>query len=804
MAFKFTTPTKEFLTEYRNGPAFTDNPTEYSDTIRGNVGDLVRLHEVVIVEVIFNEFNAITITWDSSPAEGIFQAVGYNFVNEGFWNGATVQVIQGDEEGESTISVIDSGSGFSIMHLDKTNLDFLTDGPHTNVQIRLKDAPTRAQYKYGLVPQDTVSSSDSNYQSPLDGTDQAYLRTIIPSSPTFGDMTPLGPPNISWNLTEEIQITFNGTTGDYFHEYEIKHTFRIPYYLDGEDSNLVTLTSPEVLNGTNTYKYVSEYRFGVNSSIPGKFSQLGAEGDVGYFNENYNGKPNIFTITSQTITNASATGTLEVTETNSVALSIEAEAGSAPFVVGQQVIVGHSRLPSATEYQEQPETYISIWLLDTLKQDAGAVAVNSNQITNLVVTYVDSEHLTMTFDIAYTVSERDLIDEEDRWLLWVTLGEEALAVDLENQVNLRITDVYSKNNNIPGILYDHTIAYTNSLNAVTGPRSSTDWQGWDMDFVGCFENVKMLQVSEDEWNEITNIESQIVMVKGDEKAVIYTRTIGFTSSQLISGGYKYQIINSVLVPSLTLPSIEPLNRDEVQSVPAFPAGFQTILIETAVPRIPWQDWIANGAIPTEFFNEAELNDNLNQRTSNYSEVNSWEIYHQFLVTTKNSKNKIVIDPIKLQSKKITLVGTTEYELRSDEFIIEPIDVDPGGIWSGTVEAFDILGDPTDNIFKDVNTLIKVSFNHNLGILPAPGLGGYVSIQKKNSTEPPWQLHTNRDWTNPNNPLTPSDTLLTGNETLVEVVSSTDVVEFWFYTNKENLVEGQEYTIYGRLEKLSFQ
>jgi hypothetical protein len=800
VAFNFEISSGEFLNAYRNGEAFDENVLEVSTYVRGNVGDSVQVNTVITVEVIVNETESLTFNYNSTTGQ---ITSGVNFVTEGLFIGATVDVIQGLNSGESTVENI-TGAGFTTLFLDTTALTFLSTGAHTDIVIRLKDAPTYSRFKYGLIREDVVSSSESNYASPLDGNPQAYYRNPVTGS--FTDMIRLGT-FVSWDLTDNLQIKFVGTTGDYFHEYELTHTFKILPYKDGEQDNLITLVHPEDLAGLHTYKYAFSLVLGFSSAIIGEFTSLGFEGKVGYYNENYNGQANIFTLDSIDFTNDSDTGTIEVTETTSVSAVITCN--PSVFAAGQRVIVGVYRCAFESEYSNTTETFSDAFTFETLLQDEGQPAVDGTIITQLLVTLDGAGQITVDFDLDYTTAQQNKVTEGDRFGIYFTVANQSLDVDDENQVNLRYTNLFTKNNNVPGLLFGWSPSYYDANAAYAGDRVYTDQKCWDGDLVGHTSRVSLLQYNNGSKNKITKLESRLVLTKSqdtdpqltpDDYVILWSKPMPLTPNiELTAGGYVYQIVDYTIIDSPHLPPLEDLNRTEAQSVPTFPAGFQAWIFQTSIPRIPWRDFISNPNIPAEFFDETEPNDNLNQKTSNYSGVNGWDVYHEIYAEVTFTGPDVQL-PSGFIAKANPII--TPYHLRSDEFEVVAIgdDGNPSVVWDGVITILDATGDEAESLSTTQYREIVCEFTHEFGVLSAQDVWGMIWIEKNNSTQAPYQLHTDKDWTVSGSFLQPSDTLDTGNTQFVEISFDTDLVTLICQTSPGNLEAGIEYNIYARLGK----
>jgi hypothetical protein len=140
---------------------------------------------------------------------------------------------------------------------------------------------------------------------------------------------------------------------------------------------------------------------------------------------------------------------------------------------------------------------------------------------------------------------------------------------------------------------------------------------------------------------------------------------------------------------------------------------------------------------------------------------------------------------------------TDYELYSDSSTIADFDTN-GGTFTAITKLYDESGDLTDNVFTDQTIKIEIEFTHALGVLSKSDLWGRIWIEQENATGNPSDLSTHKDFTNPLSPIMPSDTLVTGNTTLVEIVSVNNLVTLICFTNKDNIVDGVNYNIYGRL------
>lgn len=802
MAFKFTSEAQQFFTEWRNGTAFDTVMTEFSSRLRGNVGDLVQVRETVTVECIVNELESLSFDYNSTDETIV--CYGLDFLSEGLFEGATIQVIQGVNQGESTVENI-TGNGFSTLYLDTTNLGFLTDGTHTDIVIRVKDAPTYMRYQYGCIPDSVRSDSEENYAA-IDGNTQAYyLYDIITPSYELLDMTRFGRFS-GWDMTRDLQVAYAGTADTYFHSYDIIHTFRIPEYKDGEQDNVINQIPPPALSKTGTLKYANKIFLGYTAQVVGSVTKLGVTGDVGYYGENYNGKRAEYSINTFTVTNSLGTGQISANVVNEIAINLTNTNNA--FTNLTKVIVRVYKMTIAPEYTNNSlQTYDEIFLSDSVVQIAGRPAESSSLIDDLEVVYNDVDDLDITFDLEFTTSESEKTKSNDKYVVVVSTGEDGRPPDTEDNVSMVAVGLLYLDESKPDIIYDVVHKYYDSFAAISGDRVFTNQATWNGCFVGFDFLFKMLQYNDGWKNRITKIESRMVLVSDtnpNDYRVLWNKPLPLapSSNDFESGGYSYQLISGSSNDTNKLPSGEPLNFNQVRSLPSYPAGFQTVQAIGSVPRITWREWIENLDLPIDFFDPDEPNNNLNQKTSNYSGINGYSVYHEIYLEVTYSKIQTVsANPDNLTSKPDPII-VTPHHLRSDAFEILDFNDDgnPSVVFTGVFKFYDAGGNEVDVNSSTEVRLIEGIITHDQGTLTLGDLWGEIWMEPFNGTGETWQLHSDKDWSNPLNPLTGSQEVSPTNFNFVEIVSDLNVVYLYCSTAPENFVSGQAYNFYGRLGK----
>jgi len=778
---------KEFKTQFRNGDAFGAGGT--TDILQCNVGDLVEFRETLQVTAIVNDSLAVSMTYtDLGGGVGQLVSPGFNFKNEGLAFGQTITVFKGAAEslsGDGVISFV-TGTLFNTIRFGNAAIDlFLTDGySGSDIKIKVKSAPNSLRYNYGVTPE---TFSVNNYDSTIDGTTQAYTLGLI-----TGSLQPLvaSGTNKSWDLTVSLQARFIQTIDDYTHEFEVIHVFRPHWYIEAEDSNLEDAFNPSNLFGVATRKYVNGWFFGFDSTaVTYKFEDtfgIFGSGNVGYYGEALNGFPSIYSLTSIAISNPSATGKIEVSELNSVTAVITAS--DPVFTVTQRAIAHHSKRPRATVYSNKPEISDVIFVRDSKLQDAGSPAAGSTIITNMVVVDTSTTVLTVTFDVSFSAGQQAILNETDKYELWLTVGDQSLTAATEKPVNIILDlDNYSKNTDDTSLVSNFGLTITDTFNSFASAKISTDINGWDGDWYGAAYRFDLNQIADNQPNIIETAELRIIATDGTDEFTVKFKSIPIGLPSITPfAPFLYQQFNISVVDTFNIPITNDLNIIDFSTFnPGVAQAFQVVNGRLTF-RIPWRDWIVNGLVPIEFFDAGKPNDNLNEKTSNYSGVLGFDIFIE-----------LFLEIVSLETGNLT-----EYKLRSDQCEIKDFDVDPGAVWTASPTFFDLDGLPTLNLFTDEVVQIDYIFTHSLGTLSPQDLWGFIWIEKENGSEEPFYLSTWDNWTSPTNPLTPTDSLASGNDEFVEIISTLNQVILRCRTNTDNLIDKQSYFVRARLGKQS--
>lgn len=789
MAAIFNIRDPKFYNEYVNGSAFTDNLGQFSTRLTGNAGELVKVIRQIGVSIVVNPNCATTIEFiaTADATFGVFRSESLNFQNEGLWNGATVDVFfdNGQVVPNVVIGTI-SGPNYSELNITKAALISagLQEGKSKRIQLKLKDAPRYLNYKYNLLGMD---QNEPNYKSPYDNNEQSYYAYNIPNSPTLARMTWKGN-EIGADLGM-VDVTFDGTVLTYEHTYTIEHVFRIPFYLDGEFTNIASSKNPQKPSRPVNVKYASGFFFGsITNEKAAVFEDVGGtnpgRGNVGYFGENFDGQDLPYAVKNVVITNSLGTDTLEATVTNTLTFSIESFTATG-LGIGDKVIMNHAKLANENEYANQKTAWNDIWLFESLTQIANDPVVNGTILTNFTVTYNGGTgELDVSVDI--TIPTPDLVkitNGQTGFSLWFIIATERLGnSDTMDRGSIEIkTTQYGKDETVNGLITSFTPKIWEHWDYTTGSKVFTNFDGWDGELLG---QETRFETDLSQVPVIKKFIFRVVADNGSQNFILFSRQIPINSLQFQDvGGTQYQIVNVQEVNDFNIDPNDIQNFVRLFSViPTTPAATQEWVAFLGF-QVPWREWVENLAVPPTFYDINEPNGNRNERSSNYSGASGMGY---------NIRTVVAL-----------LIGSdtgpdTEYELLSDASDILPFNDNGGSSFSTVYELEDGNGDPTLDLGSDTTVLIKIHHDHTLGILPINDLAGIVWVEPLNSTAQPFYLSSEKDFTNANSPIRPSDTLITGNTQYVEIVSVNNRVTLICRTNPDNVNNGIQYNIYSKL------
>lgn len=787
MANKFKVISKKFYNQYRNDDGtltFPNNLGEYTTVLQGNVGEIVKLTEVIKVGTIINENQSTDMTFIDNTTNCYLETDFLNFQSEGLSTDLDVLI---EVNGTTATGKVESITGKfkTVLVLNstaRTNLlaAGVVDGDlRDDFVIKVTTVPTWLTYKYGLIDNDATAN---NYKSPLDSNEQAYYLNGVSSSTQ--SMTFQGR-EIGASLGD-VTIKFDSTSSSYLHQFTLNHTFKLPYYTADEDINITDLKNPSRLHNRSV-KYCNGFFFGGDTSNTVlKYEDLGDKGNVGYFNENFLGRSTKYSTENYVVTNSLGTGKLEATVTNTVTFDL---VKTSTFSGGEEIIITHTKLPNETEYSRSKTAFDTNFIFDQVRQTEGAAATSNGIFSNVTVTLGASGELQVSMDITYTSDQKELITDNSKSLIYVTVATEDVGkVNIVDRANVIVKkDQFTKDPDVSGLVLTSQPEIFNHWDFDSG-SGWTNMDGWNGDLLGINWD---FTTDATQGATIVDFKIKVQAYNGARFFDLYSKNVPINKIIMTKDTYWYQVFKYDEVGNIEMRDDEVLGFIDIDStVPPSPTTSQSWSAKFGL-RVPHREWIENLNVPSAFIDQAEPNDNRNEKTSNYSGVNSYEIYVSLELQIKTASDGL-LDGFVLSKE------STQYNLISDQCEILDFDDNNGNGFTGDVIILDQNNQVATNISSSLVNTIKVEFTHALGTLSTANLWGRIWIEEENGTNVVGELSTDKDFTYLENALIPSDTLSTGNNQYVEVVSALNKVTLICYTNPDQLSDGVSYNVYARL------
>ena len=308
MAVQVLITDRKVYNQYANDNDYSTNPGTYTTYLRGGV--MASQKAVYTVEVAFAEAWLGDTTGNSWTVENnVLTRNQGSFINEGFSIGDTIDLSLGiplvSVFTDRIITNITDDKiffdGSAVALINSVDGGYL-DGGKTDL--------FGLEYSFGIIN----NTDQAEYRSLLDNSEQTFYAADIGIDSGGGRDTGFvtllekSNYNIGWNGSQigKSRVRFVSRPSTYIQQFIIEHEYVINPY-----------NNENLLNQNKSFKYVSKFDFRTNlanlntSKINEDDLQLGA---VGWFNENYDGYNNDFTVSNLVYTDVATAST--VTELN--------------------------------------------------------------------------------------------------------------------------------------------------------------------------------------------------------------------------------------------------------------------------------------------------------------------------------------------------------------------------------------------------------------------------------------------------------------------------------------------------------
>ena len=728
MAIQLTTTESKYFSEIKNGPLFDQNLGDFGTHLKGNLGERIKAQLTVqvswrfdITKYTITNANTITITSGS-------------FFTEGFSIGDTANITQRGVGGTSlTFTITSISSDGKQMVTSGAALVNGSFGNSTFDVIRGLTPLEGLKYKFNFIPNDATTT----FISSIDETTLSYkadgIRTASPAAVvSTWDDTILGSQTGNHQVTFDNDISDGGIVNvsnavvfplNSIQQFTIEHEFILfPYFLDGEVSNLETLVRPERIEAGISLKHVVDFEFRSTLSNPntaktGRFDNL--LGKTSYFDENFGDEATQYSVSNVVLTRGGdqVTGVDAIATTNVSFSVLNSDGVTNPFLTTQPAVAYVSLLPDSETYQASTESYEDTFIYESLRGLIDAVPNSGTIINNLDIDLVSTTQIDVSFDLTYNAAQQLKIDAGDDYLISFGVGDNAITTDLSNKSIIKVNlSEYIKNSDIPGLMdvtklevYTHPMAFTEGVTV-----GYTGYKGWVQDGIM--------------WDWSFNLDRSLnAVLERFRVRLVALKTSDDTFFPLED--VEYDLSGQIItVGPPTTQQIElddsrgfPLVDGSIFNLKTFTTGTylapnQPYTGQTAF-KVNWQEWLSLPNADTVFYDPSEPNNGLNQKASQYSLKEGYEI-------------RLLIDA----DVSVNGASVTNYIFKSPDATVLDFEEQDGTpiTWTSIKETFDLDGaNVNQEILTNADTNVKFTFTPDA----VPGLAslywGIIRIEEAN-------------------------------------------------------------------------
>jgi hypothetical protein len=494
---------------------------------------------------------------------------------------------------------------------------------YTDAEIRLTTELDAMKFEYNFTP---ASSSDDLIQQLLNSVQSfRYTNLVTPGAYQTG----VAQVPVRGN-TGSSQAKRRIATANYIQYFEIEHDFiPIPSAVEDQLVNLQTLNSPNPYK-IETIFYKTAVRLGIGSNKntfrPFALDRL-INDDVGWFNENFDGGANIYTVDSLSYQNVATSEKLSQIEARITTKVTAVISTTGTFVTAEPIAAYHSYLPVKTSAQESVEDYQSTMLYESLISSIDAGAANGTIITNFTAVLA-ANILTVNAEISYTADQLAKILDDGAYVLYLGLEEAALSAEASNKVALILdANRLTKGTDIAGLLDNPTMDFYNHARDFTKGLTTgfSSLESWVED--GILLDGKYRINTGTELVSVSQIDIEVIAKNSvtDELFIVSTNSVPISTQAIKTEGGtdKVQVSNIVSSRNFLLQDSDQFKLLEF-GTGAWALNVQHYNYQIGL-KIQWQDWQALLDADAVFYDNTKPNNNLNKKTSNYSQLNNYEI-----------------------------------------------------------------------------------------------------------------------------------------------------------------------------------
>ena len=673
--------------------------------LRANVGDRVKAVYNYRLTVIAQIIDGTTQSFDFTTAGQCTRNFG-SFVDDGFAIGDTFKYYNAVPT-EIFTGVVTGVTGSILQFTVSTGSAPSTIISTNDVAFRGNTVINGIAYNFGL----PLTTESDNYLNRVNNLGQLYIGNL--GGPTLDVLQTMIPTNYNFE-TGELKVK-SVTTGDPFtQEFVVEHIFVVlPYHLELPDylTALEFGTVPPALQ-SGTLRYINSIYF---CAFPGQQGSNKNYVDTGGGSGRWYGQNSNYLTPAYSITS----------------ITYDAGAGIDPNVNTHVTVVIHSTgtninndtrfyifhsIAKKPVFEDTSQTLTSRLAFDYYNGKINDTGDGANSIIlNVTKTAMNASNFTIEFDINNI--DLDLLDVGDKFILGFGVADEDLTMDTSDMLMLYDYKTYlNVTDDIPGMVDFAAVNIYDYDKPISGKPYTglTDYiKVWNQDelVIENSFNINKPALSDIDFPTLVGVKFHLEARKNDgtyfliegsefDLPIVITRNYNAISYPVdnvhLSDQRNYNQLSGsdfriIRLWSRSGPSDDITTYDLI-------LGF----------KVNWQSWLQNLTSDPVFYDPSEPFNNLNQKTSNYSELNDYRIRAAITVSVTNevfSKAAII---------------RTDYKHVSIPIIVRDYD-DDGVIttWNTTlptVQTFtaDGLTDLNGNLLYNDFTLLKMTWTRAIG------------------------------------------------------------------------------------------
>ena len=760
----------EFFNQFNNGELLDQNLIDSTFNLVGNITDKIRTRQTVAVS--WTSTSDIVNTFD--VAGNTLSSVGGSFIADGFAVGDIISLY--DNPGVAFVF-----TDRLIISLTPTQIIF--DGAvvptvsYPDAKLYGKTPLESLRFRFGLIE----NLEPTNFTSKIDGTAENSFTASGVGFDTGGGVRSLLPVTLnsatgvnSWKEdfdSATVAFISTGTQAENYEQvFEINHYFSIlPFYLDGELSNIQNLIQPALFTSINSLKYVYEGQFNATLSNPnGTKSVLidGNRGSVGWYDESLNGATNFYRVENLVYTNQDTLSVVsEINSQQKTKVEFNVASLQSKFTLNTKIAVGIAILPESFNYQQNANTIDENFILDRSFTTVDLAFIDSSIITNYTAVFNSSAEISVAFDVDYLAAiEPTLVNKN--YVIFASTCDETAFSGKTDRVTLKVdSQLYFFNPDVVDLMWINGMShFPHNVDDTNIAGAFDNYAGWIEDG---FEIKVPFELNNDLRARLQNLKVHFSAWNPSTDDRFDLQSYNFTLSSGVSilqpPLNPYVSYNIALTRGFQLVNGSQFNKAEFKHLGSAlrgPINVDQYELKLGI-KANFEEWISQPDANTVFYDVNEPLNGLNKKSSNYSLKEGYEM----LV--------IIEADVRLPSEGIILSQSTNYQFLSQPHAYYDYDLDNNLTPDWSVEIVtldDNLADTSGIINTSINTTIRATFTPLSGITDLIAPYGIIRInQSGGNINTIFELSSIRE-SILNNPLIPlvgeSYTKLTDNGTTV--------------------------------------